>query len=380
MKTAAYLFKNGQIIKSKTNQQPDEKKCQLVIGFGEKSILVNCDNYKRLQLQFPNAEIALCSTAGEIYENEVLDNTLTITAVEFEKTKIETASINISSFNNSYSAGAELITRVNHNNLKYVLVLSDGGMVNGSELVRGMESIINHQIPITGGLAGDGTEFKETLVGLNETPTSGNIIAIGFYGDNIRIGHGSMGGWEMFGLEKKITKSKSNELFEIDNSNALNIYKEYLGKYASELPSSALLFPLSIKLSDDEAPIVRTILSINNETNSMVFAGDVPEGAKVRFMKANFDELIEAASDAAQSSLSLISEQKPKLALLISCVGRKIILDKRVDEEVEAVNDILGKDIVTMGFYSYGEISPITKNGKCELHNQTMTITTFNEI
>ena len=189
-----------------------------------------------------------------------------------------------------------------------------------------------------------------------------------------------MGGWEMFGLEKKITKSVSNELFEMDNTNALDTYKDYLGKYANELPSSALLFPLSIKLNDSETPIVRTILSINNETKSMVFAGDVPVGSKVRFMKANFDKLIDAASDAAENSLSILKESSPKLAILISCVGRKIILNKRIDEEVEAVENVLGKDVIITGFYSYGEISPLQPNTKCELHNQTMTITTFDEI
>ena len=183
----------------------------------------------------------------------------------------------------------------------------------------------------------------------------------------------------MFGLEKKITKSVSNELYEIDNSNALDIYKQYLGSYANELPGSALLFPLSIKLDNDSDSVVRTILSINDEAKSMVFAGDVPEGSKVRFMKANFDKLIDAASDAAESSLVNLKKSSPKLAILISCVGRKIILSKRVDEEVEAVADVLGKDTLITGFYSYGEISPLNINSKCELHNQTMTITTFDE-
>ena len=137
---------------------------------------------------------------------------------------------------------------------------------------------------------------------------------------------------------------------------------------------------ISIKLNNDSESVVRTILSINNETKSMVFAGDVPEGSKVRFMKANFDKLVDAASDAAENSLVGIKSQQPKLAILISCVGRKIILSKRVDEEVEAVIDILGNDVVTTGFYSYGEISPLNINGKCEVHNQTMTITTFDEI
>ncbi len=380
MKVSYYLYINGNIEKSKNENFVDTNKCQLLIGFGEKRLLLEQPIYEELKKKFPNASIALCSTAGEIFSSEVLNDSLTLTAIEFEKTKVQSTSINISKYKSSFDAGVALIQNLEQNDLKYVFVLSDGGMVNGSELVRGIETIINHKIPVTGGLAGDGTSFQSTLVGLNEKPKTGNIVAVGLYGNYIKIGHGSMGGWEMFGLEKKITKSISNELFEIDNANALDIYKEYLGKYANELPSSALLFPLSIKLNESENPIVRTILSINNETKSMIFAGDVPEGSKVRFMKANFDKLIDAASDAAENSLVNLKESTPKLAILISCVGRKIILDKRIDEEVEAVINVLGTDAVITGFYSYGEISPLHPNTKCELHNQTMTITTFDEI
>ena len=327
MKVSSYLYINGSIEKSRNENSVDKNKCQLLIGFGEKKSLLEKATFEELKRKFPNATIALCSTAGEIFASEVLNDSISLTAIEFEKTTVRSACVNIEQYNSSFDAGVSLMQKLDQNELKYVFVLSDGGMVNGSELVRGIESIINHKIPVTGGLAGDGTNFESTVVGLNENPKPGNILAVGLYGDSLKIGHGSMGGWEMFGLEKKITKSVSNELFEMDNTNALDTYKDYLGKYANELPSSALLFPLSIKLNDSETPIVRTILSINNETKSMVFAGDVPVGSKVRFMKANFDKLIDAASDAAENSLSILKESSPKLAILISCVGRKIILN-----------------------------------------------------
>jgi hypothetical protein len=188
-----------------------------------------------------------------------------------------------------------------------------------------------------------------------------------------------MGGWEMFGPERKVTKAQSNKLYEIDGKNALELYKMYLGKYAEELPGSALLFPLSVKLPGQEEPVVRTILSIDAEDGSMVFAGDVPEGSLVRFMKANFDKLIDAATQAAQMTFTRPFSHSPKLALLISCVGRKIILDKRVEEEVDAIADTFGESTFLTGFYSYGEISPLARNKPCELHNQTMTITTLDE-
>ena len=160
------------------------------------------------------------------------------------------------------------------------------------------------------------------------------------------------------------------------------MYKQYLGKYADELPGSALLFPLYVRPQGSDSAVVRTILSIDNDEQSMTFAGDIPQGSYIRFMKANFDKIIDAATQAAVNSLTQFNDSvkaKPKLALLISCVGRKLILGKRVDEEVEAVKEIFGGNTLLSGFYSYGEISPLNVNAKCELHNQTMTITTFNE-
>lgn len=379
MQVTSYSFSENNFVPGRGTSEANDSTYQLVLGFGEKELLKN-GFYARVKEKFPAANILLCSTAGEIFNMEVMDHSVSLVGLSFQHTELRTSSVNIDDYADSYQAGVSLITQLEQKDLSYVLVISDGGKVNGSELVRGMESVVQHKIPITGGLAGDGANFVSTSVGLNEEPIAGRIAAIGFYGKAIRIGHGSVGGWEMFGPERVITKSTANQLYEIDGKNALELYKLYLGKYADELPGSALLFPLSIKLSDSEEPIVRTILSIDEETKSMVFAGDVPAGSKMRFMKANFDRLIDAATEAARDTLTPFDKSSPKLALLISCVGRKLVLNKRVDEEVEAVSEVLGGNTILSGFYSYGEISPLQAQAKCELHNQTMTITTFDEI
>lgn len=351
----------------------------LVLCFGNKKLLSDRANITRISTSFPKAKIAYCSTAGEIYDTQVNDNTISIVAIQFDSTQIKSQSIDIDNFTNSFEAGKKLVSGFDPNGLRYIFVLSDGSKVNGSELVKGMNDIIGDKIPITGGLAGDGPYFESTLIGLNEQPASGKIIAIAFYGDKLKISHSSMGGWEPFGLERIVTKSSSNELFEIDGKNALALYKDYLGKYIEDLPGSALLFPLSVKLNDSENSLVRTILSINTKDQSMLFAGDIPEGSKVRFMKANFDRLIDAASQAANISLTNFNNINPELAILVSCVGRKIILTDRIDEEVEAIKEVLGNKTIITGFYSYGEISPLVRGSSCALHNQTMTITCLSE-
>ncbi|MBE8726381.1 FIST signal transduction protein [Flavobacterium hungaricum] len=379
MKTATVLFENNSFIRELNDDNLDFNDLDLVLGFGSRDLLSDEKVFKELKNKFPASQLIFCSSAGEIYENEVLDNTISLTAIKFSSTVIKTYEVDIDAYENSFQAGSSLVEKFDQDNLKLVLILSDGGKVNGSELVNGMNAVKNEEVLIVGGLAGDAARFEKTVVGLNEIPQQGKIVAVGFYGQKIVVSHGSLGGWETFGLERIVTKSENNVLYEIDGKNVLDLYKIYLGKYAEELPGSALLFPLSIKIDGIDEPIVRTILSIDEVNQTMTFAGDVPKGSKVRFMKANFDRLIDAASQAASSCLELKSFS-PKLALLISCVGRKLILGSRIDEEVEAVSEIFGDKTIISGFYSYGEISPLKPFGECILHNQTMTITCINEI
>jgi len=289
------------------------------------------------------------------------------------------ADTNFSDHANSFEVGKYLMGKLLADDLTAVFVISDGSFINGSELVSGLNENKPAAVSVTGGLAGDAARFKQTLVGLNETATDGKIVAIGFYGDNIKVGHSSFGGWDEFGKERIVTKSEQNVLFELDNESALDLYKEYLGPYVDELPGSALLFPLSIKIDNEKTNLVRTILSINEDEKSMTFAGNLPVGSKVRLMKANFEKLVNASTNAAKESFSKTIDT-PQVAILISCVGRKLVLQERTNEEVEAAKKVFGNNTTITGFYSYGEISPFNPNTKCELHNQTMTITTFLEI
>jgi hypothetical protein len=331
--------------------------------------------YEHIRKTYPNAKVLMNSTSGEIHDVFVRDETITLTAIQFEKTKMQTAVTSISEHANSYDAGNSLSCMIDPVNLKNVLVISDGQMVNGSDLVSGRQAGLPKGTIITGGLAGDGARFQSTLVGLNSMPSEGNIVMIGFYGA-LNVTYGSVGGWDSFGPERKITKAKANILYELDNKPALDVYKTYLGEYAKDLPGSGLLFPLSIRVNETDDSVVRTILNINEADKSLTFAGNMIEGSYARLMKANFDRLIEGSSNAALDSAG---DQKPDLAILISCVGRKLVLNQRIEEEVEVVRAIYGEGTAITGFYSYGEIAPTVNFSKCELHNQTMTITTFSE-
>lgn len=350
----------------------------LVLVFGSRDLLADPLIYRQIHDRYPGANIVMNSTAGEILDTSVNDDTLSLTAIKFDKTTVETAVIDIHTVKNSFEAGYRLAGSLEHEGLKNVLVISDGQQVNGSDLVLGLQEFLPKETIITGGLAGDGSRFEKTLVGLNAPPSEGKIVLIGFYGDGLLVTHGSVGGWDPFGPERLITKAEANVLYELDGKPALDIYKMYLGDDANELPGSALLFPLSIRTTDADHTLVRTILAVNEADKSMTFAGNMPQGAYAQLMKANFDRLIEGASAAAQNTVP-DGMKPPDLAILISCVGRKLVLDQRIEEEVEVIRALFGDTTAITGFYSYGEISPSFNFMKCELHNQTMTITTMTE-
>jgi hypothetical protein len=356
-------------------------KPQFTLVFSTGAILKNQTMMSEIKSKYPDTLLIGCSTSGEISGINVRDNSIALTAVQLEKTTIKYVSISIDDYSNSLECGKSLINKFDTEGLKHVFLLSDGLNVNGSELVKGLRSELPKGVAVTGGLAGDGADFNETIIiGENGNTNSKIISAIGFYGNNLHIGYGSFGGWDSFGLDRTVTKSKDNVLFEIDGVPALELYKSFLGDKAEELPSSGLLFPLSLRTRPDEMPVVRTILAIDEANQSITFAGDLPEGASIRLMKANIDRLVSGSVKAAETSIIPLNGKDPELAILISCVGRKLVLKQMVEEEVEAAKEILGNETAITGFYSYGEISPFSNESACELHNQTMTITTFTEL
>ena len=352
---------------------------QLVLLFGGTSVLREQRYQDDVKWAYPGAHVMGCSTSGEICGTQVYDDSLVATAIQFTGTRISGARIKLDDVSSSFQAGVELARQLDQEELVHVFVLSDGLSVNGSELVAGLTSALPSNVTVTGGLSGDGARFQETLVFWDSAPEKGVVSALGLYGNHLRVGYGSLGGWDPFGPERLITRSKNNVLYELDGKSALQLYKTYLGEHAKELPASGLLFPLSLRTGESRVPVVRTILAVDEDDQSMTFAGDMPEGAYARFMKANFDRLVDGAVGAAETSYQAIGSTSPELEVLVSCVGRKLILKQRIEEEVEGVRDVLGDRTVLTGFYSYGEISPFTPGARCELHNQTMTITTFSE-
>ncbi|MGE4291966.1 MAG: FIST signal transduction protein [Desulfovibrio sp.] len=338
----------------------------------------------QLREAFPGVLLAGCSTAGEILRDRVLDETLCVTLVGFDTARALGAQVALGQASASEEVGRDLAGLLSKTGLRHVLVFSSGLEVNGSALARGLVAGLPQGVSISGGLAADGDRFCRTSVLRDDGLCDSCVTGVGLYGDSLCIGCGSRGGWKPFGPERLITRSQDNILLELDNEPALELYEKYLGRHAEGLPATGLLFPLSIRQDGSGKRLVRTILGMDRERGSLTFAGDVPEGAYAQLMQANSDRLVDGATDAARLALAPLQElagpgRDPGLALLVSCVGRKLILKQLVDEEVESVADVVGADTPLTGFYSYGELAPDRSGGTCELHNQTMTVTTISE-
>jgi hypothetical protein len=355
-----------------------EGKTDLLLAFGGTAAITNKRMWDDVLRRHQGAIVLGCSTGGEIHGSDVLDESLSLTSLSFDRTRLKSAEASVGNAGDSFEAGKKIGKQLAAADLKTIFVLSDGTRVNGSELIRGVRAHAGNKVVITGGLAGDGPRFGTTYVGLNEAPAPGRVAAVGFYGDAIAVGHGSAGGWDVFGPERQITRSKGNVLYELNGKPALDLYKHYLGDDAKGLPGSALLFPLKVFPPDrPHEALTRTIVAVDEQERAMTFAGDMPQGHCAQLMRGNFDRLVEGAADAAHQAV--LPFPGDRVAVLVSCIGRKLLLGQRICEEVEAVKDVFGDGTALTGFYSYGEVSPHAATDCAELHNQTMTITVFGE-
>jgi hypothetical protein len=345
----------------------------VVFAFLDPALARETSAFHALKQRFPGAKVIGCTTGGEIADHQAHVGSGFAAALSFDQVDVRAFEAKIDEAGQSHLIASQLAQNLIGEDLCGVYIVSDGARVNGSALVAGFRDVLGPHISLNGGLAGDGADFGETLVGCDGDLEAGKIVAVGFYGTGLRIRAGSFGGWEAFGPKRKITKSNGNQLFQLDGKSALELYKRYLGDDAAGLPSSALFYPLQISAPEGKETVVRTILGIDDVTGAMTFAGDMPEGWSAQFMAGERTRLIEGAARAGKAAMG---EGDNSFALLVSCIGRRLVLGQRATEEVRAVVDALG-GIAHAGFYSYGEISPNGFAGTCNLHNQTMAVTVF---
>ncbi|KTD74985.1 FIST signal transduction protein [Legionella waltersii] len=375
MKIEKNLYLHDLGWKYKHNTQLDSKQT-LIVFFGSQ-MLKDAPIIAELKQAFPQSQIIGCSTAGEILNGEVYDESLTYVVMQFERTQFFIETLADYREKNLVQIGQHVADKLYNKDLVHVFMLSSGFNMNIDDFILGFKKNSGREIPISGGVAADGENFTSNWIYHNGFHDSG-ILCLGLYGDSIQVSSGCEGGWVKFGLERKITKSTKNILYEIDAEPALEVYKRYLGHLASKLPSSGLLFPLAIRKNTESLPVVRTILAINEDDKSIIFAGEIPQGWFASLMRCTNEGLIDGARKAFVQSNS--NSIEPSVSIMISCIGRRMVLGARSFNELNSMHSsYLENKHIDIGFYSYGEICE-KKGIDSKLHNQTMTISTLYEL
>jgi hypothetical protein len=350
----------------------------LVLVFGSVKRFNEGKLQSTLKARYPTAQIVGCTTSGEISPTGVYDDSIQITAIQWQKVMQRVASAKIAGMQDSFDTAVNLAKQLKADTLRTVIVISDGLNTNGSELLKGFQAILG-DTPIIGGLAGDGGAFTKTLQIFNETISDHMVIAVGLYGDALIASNGALGGWKPYGPPRAVTKSDKNIVYELDGKPALPLYRMYIGEaFARGLPGTGLRFPLAV-IEDGKRDVekIRTLGGFNVKDNSLTFFGNVEEGSTVRLCQTNHGRLVEGAGAAANLVLDGLSDTKTNqtgLALCVSCVGRKLVMAEQVADEVKLVKQVLGPQTTITGFYSYGELAPRPNTNDSVLHNQTMTI------
>ena len=219
----------------------------LVLVFGAPSYRDAGNVVGDLARDYPKSHVVGCSTSGEIFDTSLSDDTLSVAVAAFEGAGARNASASVRSAADSFAAGQSIANELFDKELRGVLVLSDGLNVNGSELIKGLNTVLPESVVVTGGLAGDGARFQATWVISEGRPQSNLVTAVGFYGDRVQIGHGSKGGSGH--LRPRATGDEVQQQCPLRTRRqaGVDLYKSYLGDRASELPASGLLFPLALR-------------------------------------------------------------------------------------------------------------------------------------
>ena len=332
MKQYGFIYKNSREMKHFINSNNinmyDNILIQVFTGLVEKKFINSI--VKEIKSILPQASIIGTTTAGEIYEGKAFAHTTTISFTVFEKVKIKTKLLNNK---NEYELGLNIGKELVEKDTKVIILFTDGLLINGWDIISGIESV-NSNVIVCGGKAGDNGYFKKTFVFSNEGVTENGIVAASLTGKYLNVTTDSSFSWSPIGKLMTVTEALDNKIITIDNIKIFDIYKKYLGEeVAKELPMSATEFPLIVK--KDGIDIARVAFQCN-EDGSLNFLGNVEVNDKVQFGYGN-------VSMIKGRSVEIIDRLKDKNIegiFVYSCSVRKAFMQDEINIETHILNEI----------------------------------------
>lgn len=334
----------------------------------------------------PGVTVIGCSTDGEIATTGLGLDSLVTLAVASDTIRFHTAQVEQVSAD-SYAAGAALGEKFKNLDCSYIQIFTEGIKANADEILLGMKASLGNDISVAGGASGDGGVFKQTFQYHNESVLTDSIVAVAFEGD-FEFSTGVGCGWFPVGIAKKVTKATGNVVYELDGQPALQVYEKYLGRHASKLPAVGVEYPLGLlaptsEPDDSDTFVCRATMGVDHQAGSITFAGDIPEGVWVKMTMGYESDIIQAATEAARTAMDKLlgrnPEIKPKIVFIYSCMARKIVLGSKTQNEIAAVQNIVGDTIPIIGFYTYGEFAPAGESNASYFHNETVTLSIIGE-
>ena len=347
-------------IKQSGNEKPD-----LVVVFSSVS-LDQSEVIRGVRDVSKGAALIGCSDAGEIVNEGPSQHSVGVMAIASDQLKFYTG-LGQDVKKGAREAGRTVAKEVKEkadNSLKVFLMFPDVLTGNGAEIVRGVLDVLGEHFPVLGGAAGDDFLFEKTYEYRDNEVVSGAVAGVGIAGDFV-MGAGVRHGWIPLGVPMKVTKSEGSVVHEIDNRPAISIYEDYFGEKAEDLKKEplarmAITYPLGIKIPELDEYLIRDPITVDDK-GAITCAAEIPEGSEIRLMIGSKEKAIEAAQDAAKKLMRDFEEQKskPKLILMFNCIAREKLFGRAANDEIQAVMEIIGKDVPLLGFYTYGEQAPI---------------------
>lgn len=262
------------------------------------------------------------------------------------------------------------------------LIASSGIMADGEEIIKGIEEGFGSSAAIYGGMAGDDMIMKDTFVFTNRSITSQGLVAIIIDNDKIEVNGVAACGWKPVGIAKTITGSAGKYLYTLDGEPALDLIIKYLGLKLEDMQENqgmvnigtGTYYPLQLE-RENAPPVMRNAVWGNLKDRSILCAGNMPQGAKVRFsLPPDFSIINTAEKECA--SLRVEKQQEADAVIMFSCITRYLSLGIMINDEIENVMKVWKAPFI--GFFTYGEFGKST-GGRNEFHNNTCCVVILKE-